>query len=299
MSMNGNDPIAKAISTHKAIIGESPIWSEREQVVYWVDVNAPALIRTDPETGDEQRWDMPARIGGVVLAEDGLVVVLKHGIFRFDPDSGELTLIAPNPLGDERMALHEAICDPAGRLWVGIINLGYMEGTGRGGAKLFRLDGDHLVECVEAAGGTVSNGLAWNGEGTALYYADTGDRVIWAFDYDLATGTASNRRVLHTVAEGDGLPDGAAVDKNGTYWFACPGTASLRGIAPDGSKVGEVAMPCGWPTKVAFGGEGNATMFVSSHSLRGARPGHEDVEGLLFALPAPVPGTAPPCWNGQ
>lgn len=297
MSTTEHTVTAKAISTTKAIIGESPIWSEREQVVYWIDCNAPALMRTDPATGAEQRWDMPARIGGVVLAKDGLIVVLKHGIFRFDPESGELSLIAPNPTGDEAMALHEAICDPDGRLWTGIINLGYLEHNARGGARLYRLDGDRLVECVEAAGGTVSNGLAWNGEATIMYYADSADRVIWAFDYDRRTGTASNRRVLHQLAEGDGLPDGAAVDRDGTYWFACPGKACLRGLAPDGRLVGEVPMPCGWPTKVAFGGEGNATMFVTSHSLRGTRPGHEDVEGLLFAMPAPVPGTATPLYG--
>ena len=297
MSTTEHTATAKAISTTRAIIGESPIWSEREQVVYWIDCNAPALMRTDPATGEEQRWDMPARIGGVVLAKDGLIVVLKHGIFRFDPESGELSLIAPNPTGDEAMALHEAICDPAGRLWVGIINLGYLEHNARGGARLYRLDGDRLVECVEAAGGTVSNGLAWNGEATIMYYADSADRVIWAFDYHLASGTASNRRVLHRLAEGDGLPDGAAVDREGTYWFACPGKACLRGLAPDGWLVGEVPMPCGWPTKVAFGGAGNATMFVTSHSLRGTRPGFEDVEGLLFALPAPVPGTPTPLFG--
>jgi sugar lactone lactonase YvrE len=37
----------------KAVIGESPLWCEDQGALYWIDVKAPALYRTDvatPET---------------------------------------------------------------------------------------------------------------------------------------------------------------------------------------------------------------------------------------------------------
>ncbi|WIW89421.1 SMP-30/gluconolactonase/LRE family protein [Sphingobium sp. V4] len=278
------------MSSRLAAIGESPLWSEREQAVYYIDCNAPALYRLTPATGEERAWKMPCRIGGVVLSESGPVVALKTGIFALDPIDGSLTEIAPAPLNDTALALHEARCDPAGRLWVGVINLGYVSHGKRGGAELFRLDGGRLVSCAEAAGGTVSNGLAWSRDGSTLYYADTAERIIWAFDYDVATGSVGRRREFHRLPEGMGVPDGATVDSEDGYWFACAGAGRLRRLAADGTLEHEFTTPCDWPTKPAFGGPQLETVFVTSLSIRGAKPGKEELEGRLFAMPAPVRG---------
>ena len=32
----------------RASLGECPVWSAAEQVLYWVDINAPSLNRFDP-----------------------------------------------------------------------------------------------------------------------------------------------------------------------------------------------------------------------------------------------------------
>ena len=45
----------------KASLGECPVWSIAEQVLYWVDINAPALNRFDPATGGNTR-DADARV---------------------------------------------------------------------------------------------------------------------------------------------------------------------------------------------------------------------------------------------
>ena len=43
----------------KASLGECPIWSPDEQVLYWVDINAPSLNRFDPRRGTNTAWSMP------------------------------------------------------------------------------------------------------------------------------------------------------------------------------------------------------------------------------------------------
>ncbi len=285
------------ISEKTAKIGESPVWSQAEGVLYWIDCDAPALHRLNLETGEEHSWTMPYRIGGVVPSPAGPVVVLKSGVFAFDTRTGALEQLAPSPLVTGNLALHEARCDAAGRLWVGVINLDYIHHQRRGGAALFKLANGRLERCEAASGGTVSNGLAWSPDGSVMYYADTAEKTIFAFDYDLTGGTASNRRIFHQLWSNMGVPDGAAVDIEGGYWFACPGAGRIRRLTPDGTLDRELPTPCDYPTKVGFGSATMDRLIVSSLSMRGAAPGKEGLEGRLFAMAAPIAGTAEPLFD--
>ena len=51
----------------KASLGECPLWSVAEQVLYWVDINAPSLNRFDPATGRNAAMPMPESIGCFAL----------------------------------------------------------------------------------------------------------------------------------------------------------------------------------------------------------------------------------------
>src|SRR5262249_27191214 len=53
----------------KAAIGECPIWSEDERVLYWIDIPRGRLNRLDPATGKNTYWMMPAPIGSFALRE--------------------------------------------------------------------------------------------------------------------------------------------------------------------------------------------------------------------------------------
>ena len=66
----------------KASLGECPVWSVAEQVLYWVDINAPSLNRFDPATGRNTAMPMPESIGCFALrARGGFVVALRGGIW--------------------------------------------------------------------------------------------------------------------------------------------------------------------------------------------------------------------------
>ena len=69
----------------RASLGECPLWSVAEQVLYWVDINAPSLNRFDPVTGESRAMPMPASIGSFVFrAGGGFVVALRSGIWLAD-----------------------------------------------------------------------------------------------------------------------------------------------------------------------------------------------------------------------
>jgi hypothetical protein len=66
-----------------------------------------------------------------------------------------------------------------------------------------------------SGGLTISNGLGWSPDGGTMYLVDSGPRVVHAFKFDAERGTISDDRVLVTVAEEIGAPDGMTVDADG------------------------------------------------------------------------------------
>ena len=65
--MTANPSRLQCVLDIRASLGEGPVWSTREQVLYWVDINAPSLNRFDPATGRNVAYPMPASIGCLAL----------------------------------------------------------------------------------------------------------------------------------------------------------------------------------------------------------------------------------------
>jgi len=81
----------------QAALGECPVWSTREHVLYWVDIFGPSLNRLDPATGINKVMPMPADIGSFALRKPaGFVVALRTGIFLASADGRLFAFALPN-----------------------------------------------------------------------------------------------------------------------------------------------------------------------------------------------------------
>ncbi|MCX7864402.1 MAG: SMP-30/gluconolactonase/LRE family protein [Novosphingobium sp.] len=260
-------------------LGETPVWSETEQALYWINCqHDPELLRWSFATGEVRRWPMPQRIGGVAIKADGtLLVVLANGLYDFDPSSGTLSLRVASPLPDG-VALHESAVDPTGRFWVGAINESISpDNPAPGGGKLFFLDGTRLVAVIDEV--SCANGLAFSPDGRSLYFSDTLTLRLDKWDLDPASGTISNCRTIARSSLETGVFDGAAVDADGGYWATLVFAGKLCRYLPDGTPDLVVELPFRNPTKVAFGGPELDTLFITTMA-EGGEPGQD---GGLFA----------------
>lgn len=273
-------------------LGETPIWSERDAALWWINCeNPPELHRWSPTTGKHQVWPMPKRIGGFVhKASGGLLVALADGLYDFDPESSALALRVSSPL-PAQVKLHESHCDRQGRFWIGAYDHDFPANLQAKGGCWFRLDGDRLTKVIE--GIAVANGLAFSPDGRTMYAADAPTRRVDAWDYDPATGEPSNRRVFIQLAEGEGFVDGATVDSEGGYWLANVAAGRLRRYLPDGTLDRIIELPFSNPTKPAFGGDGLKTLFVTSTKLTMACFMNPTLpNGPVFAVQPGVSGVA-------
>jgi hypothetical protein len=59
------------------------------------------------------------------------------------------------------------------------------------------------------------NTVAWSPDGRIMYHSDSTSGIIEAWDFDAHTGGLANHRVLATLSNEEGRPDGAAMDVEG------------------------------------------------------------------------------------
>jgi L-arabinonolactonase len=117
-------------------------------------------------------------------------------------------------------------------------------------------------------------------------------RRIDAFDYDLASGAISNRRVFASLADEPGLADGSIVDAEGCLWNAQWRGSKLVRYRPDGSVEREVPLPISNPTCMAFGGPDLDILFVTTawFTLSPEQRAAEPLAGNVFAFRPGVRG---------
>jgi sugar lactone lactonase YvrE len=294
-SATSDSPFRCALDA-RASLGESPVWSVAEQVLYWVDINAPALHRFDPATGADTAMPMPQAIGSFALRRDGgFIVALRDGIWLAAGDGALQEKLAAAPYDPAHHRFNDGRCDRQGRFFAGYMN----ERRDANSAALVRLEPDgRLTEVL--ADVMIANGLAWSPDGTTMYHADTPTLTIRAYDYDTASGTPGNARVFRQFTGPTDRPDGAAVDSEGCYWSAFYRGGRIARIAPSGELLAQYALPAMCPTMCAFGGADLRTLYVTS-----ARQMREPEElarlpqsGGIFAMRVDVPGLPEPAYAG-
>jgi sugar lactone lactonase YvrE len=280
----------------KASLGECPVWSVAEQVLYWVDINAPSLNRFDPATARNTTMPMPESIGCFALRrEGGFVVALRGGIWLARPDGTLERKVAEAPYDPAHHRFNDGRCDPQGRFFAGTMN----EKRDAYSAALFRLDHDFRVTRI-LDDLMISNGLAWSPDGRTMYHTDTPTLTIHAWNFDPASGIPSNKRVFSRFTHETDRPDGGAVDSGGCYWTALYRGGKVVRISPAGEVLAAFAVPAMCPTMCAFGGPDLSTLYVTT-----ARQLRDDDElsrlpcsGGLFAMPVEVPGLPEPAFAG-
>ena len=280
----------------EASLGECPVWSAKEQVLYWVDLNAPALYRFDPATGRNTAMPMPEAIGCFALRRSGgFVVALRGGLWLARPDGSLERKVADAPYDPAHHRFNDGRCDSAGRFFAGSMN----EKRDANSAALYRLDPDFRLAPV-LSNLMISNGLAWSPDGRTMYSADTPTHVIRAFDYDAATGTPSGPRVFAQWTGETDRPDGGAVDSAGNYWTAFYRGGKVVKLSPGGRVLAEYPTPAMCPTMCSFGGADLCTLYVTS--ARQMRDADElarlPQSGGVFAMAVDTPGLPEPQFAG-
>ena len=271
-----------------AAVGESPFWDTRSQTLYWVDIPGKKIYNHDPASGRNAVWDTPEDVGCVATHGDGgLIVALRNGFHRFSIATGSMSPIFIARDEPQTNRFNDGRTDRQGRFWCGSMDDGERSASG----GLYRLDttgrGERLVEGIVCA-----NALCWSPDGTVMYFGDSVPGLVWRWDFDLASGAISNRRVFIEVPKATGMPDGATVDADGYVWIAHWGGWRVVRYDPRGRIDRVLMVPVSQPSCPAFGGRDLTTLYFTSAAIGVAAPAREPLAGGLFAAEVGAAGVA-------
>jgi sugar lactone lactonase YvrE len=278
-------------------LGECPVWDDRDQLLYRVDVIAGAVLCRDVRTGGERRYELGQRVGCLVLREDGagLLLGLEDGFGALNLATGAVEV--RSALGDDvaGMQLNDGACDPLGRFFAGSIARDATPGLG----VLYRYQPPGDAHPVVTGLG-VSNGMAWDSAGTTFYLIDSLERRVDRFDYDPERATVSRRRPAIDVSMFDGIPDGMEIDADDCLWVTFWRGGAVRRFHPDGRLLDEIALPVWRTTSCCLGGPDRSVLFVTTarRSLRSAAD-PEALGGAVFAVSVDVPGVPARRWRPE
>jgi len=268
-------------------LGESPVWSPREQVLWWVDIEGRALHRLQPQGAHIDTWHAEERIGCIALhARGGLIGALEDGIWRLQPREGgalDAQRLATVQHAHDAMRFNDGRCDRAGRLWAMTMVRDTAAGVPAG--ALYRYDARGISAPVYS-GFVIGNGIAFSPDNRTMYFADAHASVrrIWAADLH-QDGTLSNRREFVDMNRHPGRPDGAAVDAEGCYWICATDAGAILRFTPQGRLDRMLQLPVAKPTMCAFGGADRRDLWVTSLVPSKPPPGYDPaLAGALLRL---------------
>jgi L-arabinonolactonase len=253
------------VSAVASDLAESLFWDHAAERLRWIDAWACTIHSCDTATLSSTSVDLTRALRGAPIGSiaargaGGMVAGVRGGFHLIEPTTQAAHLLAA--VEQDRPAtnrLNDGKCDRAGRFWCASVNTDHRTSSG----ALWRLQGD--VATLMEDGLIVGNGIAWSPDDRTMYLADTFAETVWAYEFDVASGTIANRRVFVSTAEMSGAVDGATVDADGCYWAALFRGGAVAQFDPAGRLMRRIALPVSDPTICAFGGRDLDTLFVAS-----------------------------------
>ncbi|MGS0744048.1 SMP-30/gluconolactonase/LRE family protein [Glaciimonas sp. GG7] len=264
-------PSIEILDVGLCAVGESPIWCARHALWYWVDIAARKIWQFNRASGAARYWLCDEMVACIALTEQGnLIAGMESGLFAVRlpalEDRAEARPLASPPELVSGQRFNDGRCDRQGRFWSGTMALNMASALAHG--HLYRYDFVHGLSIPIVSDLFVQNGLAWSPDGRTMYLSDShpSRRVVWAFDYDIDSGTPSAQRVFIDMAQHCGRPDGAAIDVDGGYWTCANDAGRLLRFTAKGELDQSIALPFTKPSMCSFGGAHMESLLVTSIS---------------------------------
>lgn len=282
-----------AVPCHNAC-GEAPLWDSGLQTLFWTDCTGLQFFRFSPATGDWEVLSDGVEVYGFRKNRaGGFVLTNLSGIWLWDGHGAMLPVLTA--LEDRPCQANDCTADSRGRFLTAtfyynpadIYPLGKLISLSPSGRVQILDDGYHLA-----------NGLALSPDEKTLYATDTAARRIYAYDYDIETGSATRRRTLVEVGRQEGIPDGLTVDSEGCLWSAQWYGGCVVRYDPGGRIVARIRVPAKQVSSVAFGGAELTDLYITTAAKSepmplmpaGYDPDHGPFGGPLYRVRTEVAG---------
>ena len=268
------------------ILGEGITYSDLDENLFWLDIsNKSKLYKLNLSSNKNFVYDLPEIVTATsIKSTNEIVLASNNGINLFNTE----TNIFKKQIGLEdiqpQTRSNDGASDALGRFWFGTMQNNFdINGNSipitRNMGKLYKVDINKQVTVIEDDLG-IPNTFVWSPDNSKFYFTDTLTGTIKSYDFNLQTGTLTNKQNFINIDRG--LPDGSTIDTDGCLWNCRWGGSCIVRFTPDGKIDQFIEMPVQNITNCVFGGSDMKTLFITTASNED--DGRTDMDGNLFAI---------------
>lgn len=255
---------AEVLIPKQSLLGEGVIWDESRKCIHYVDITGNKIHSYHCIAASFSSVSTGQSVGCIALDEDcNLIAMLKNSIAKVDLDIGAIVPLLQLDIADY-LRFNDGKCDCKGRIWVGTMAADSSDKRAPHAGTLYKIEnGTNYYPMLNRL--TISNGIVWNADNTAMYHIDTATQQIAYFDFDADTGKIGSKRIAFTVPCSDGAPDGMTIDRQGMLWVALWGGYKVCRYNPEnGQKLDEINVPAKNVSCCTFGGDEMNELFITT-----------------------------------
>lgn len=297
--MKHNQNEWRRVLIHNCELGEGPVWDAQLGRILWVDIPQGYVHEWYVESRRHILNKFPLKIGAIALYKGfELIAATDQGFVTLDLANKTFENIR-DPEGHlPNNRFNDGKCDPAGRFWAGTMD----DQKGKYGVgALYRLEAERDITKV-ISDVTCSNGIAWSPDSKIMYFIDSQEQNVRAFDFEIIQGNISNSRIVITIPPSEGIPDGMTIDSEGMLWVAIWGGGKVVRYNPNnGQKLREIILPVSQVTSCTFGGVNDNDLYITTAAigLDNKQLNEQPLAGSLFVVEnMPFKGLETYRWNG-
>ncbi|KAK9382656.1 uncharacterized protein V2V93DRAFT_365702 [Kockiozyma suomiensis] len=161
------------------------------------------------------------------------------------------------------MRFNDGNVDPVGRFLAGSMKQSNPTAVG----SLFKYDIDGSCEALfdECS---IPNGLQWSADGKTMFHIESSKQTVFAYDYDIATGTVSNKKPFIVYEKPGDECDGMTISEQGDLFIAVwSGSRVEQRCSKTGELKAKFIFPASRVTCPTFGGKNLDEIYVTTASL--------------------------------
>ena len=198
----------ECISKKRCIIGEGPIWNEKESCLYYTNGMGSEICKLDIYTGDLSVRSVDVDCAAFAFdTNNRLIVSRMDGVFYLNDDNTAEPLYDTNKY--DIKFCNDMKVGPDGCIYVGTQSSKRLGISSKIDGKLYRIEKNGKVDIL-LDGLILSNGLEWSMDEKRFFHTDSDTGIIKEYDFDKLNGTLSYTGRSIKV---DGV-DGFTIDKN-------------------------------------------------------------------------------------
>ena len=253
--------MVKVLREKRCVIGEGPIWNEKEKSLYFTNGFQREICIYNFKTEQMHVRTLPFGVSAMAFEKQGrLIVSHTDGVHILNDDD---TIV---PLYDtEKYSIKHAgdmKIGPDGAIYVGTVSEKFWGISEKVDGKLLRISPDGRVEIL-LDGLHLSNGLDWSIDENKFYHADTGEQLIKEYFFDKNTGKIefSGRQVC---VEG---VDGLTIGQDNCLYVSCAWKKYIAVIDTQTFKVKSyIPLHDTFPMSCCFCGENMDVLAITTAS---------------------------------